>query len=252
MNNHVIETLKKGEPSIGTWLNLTSPMVAEIMASIGYQWLTVDGEHSPCDLSLMAHMFRAIEGQGGVPLVRSWDHDPVTLARLLDAGAYGIVIPHVSTAAQTEQIVEAMLYPPRGKRSAGSIRLAAMMPDREQWYSLANEQTLIIPQIEDMEGINNAEAIVGVEGVSIGFLGPGDLAFAMGVNPGHPEHEAAIQKFRESCQKVGKPSGLPVAEGAEVPKRIAEGFRFINISSDMFILRGAAQAMFDQSKTSSG
>ena len=95
-----------------------------------------------------------------------------------------------------------------------------------------------------MEGIENAEAIARVEGVDIGFLGPGDLAMSMGVSAGHPDHEAALQAFRAGCAKAGKPSGIPVKDSAEVKRRIAEGFQFIDFSNDMRFLEATAQAAY--------
>lgn len=173
------------------------------------------------------------------PGARAWDHDPVTVARLLDAGAHGIVFPHVSTPEQAEKLSKAMRYPPRGSRSVGSGRCNLISPD---YRTTANDAVLCIPQIEDMEGINSAEAIARVEGVDIGFLGPTDLAFSMGVEAGHSDHEEALQRFREGCQKAGTPSGLPVQDAAGARSRLAEGFRFIDLASDMRFLTTHAQS----------
>ena len=239
MENPVRETLSRGEASVGSWLNLASPLAAEVLASIGFPWIAVDAEHSPFDLDLITQTFRAIEARGSIPLVRAWDHDPVTVARLLDAGAHGIVFPHVSTPEQAEKLSKAMRYPPRGSRSVGSGRCNLISPD---YRTTANDAVLCIPQIEDMEGINSAEAIARVEGVDIGFLGPTDLAFSMGVEAGHSDHEEALQRFREGCQKAGTPSGLPVQDAAGARSRLAEGFRFIDLASDMRFLTTHAQS----------
>ena len=238
MQNPIITTLDEGKPSIGSWLNLASPLAAEVMAAAGYQWLTVDTEHTAFDMDLVAHTFRAIEARGAIPLARAWDHDPVTVARLLDAGAWGLVFPHVSTPAQAESLARAMRYPPWGSRSLGSARCTTIAPD---YYHRANDNVLCIPQIEDMEGVENAEAIASVEGVDIGFLGPADLAASMGVEQGHADHETAIQRLREGCVRAGKPSGIPVPDVAAARRRITDGFRFIDISNDMRMLGTAAQ-----------
>lgn len=241
MSSSIIETLESGKASVGSWLNLASPLAAEVMAAAGYPWLVVDTEHTTYDLASVAHMFRAIEARGAVPLARAWDHDHVTVARLLDAGAWGLVFPHVSTPEQAEKLALAMRYPPRGIRSAGTGRCVTLHPD---YYSIANERILCIPQIEDMEGIENAEAIARVEGIDIGFLGPSDLAFSMGVEPGHPDHEAALQRFREGCQRAGKPCGLPAANVSAARQRIKEGFLFIDLSNDLrFLSIATAQAL---------
>ena len=110
MRNPISETLAAGQPSIGSWLNLGSPLAAEVMAAAGFSWLCVDAEHTAYDMESIAHTFRAIEARGAVPLARAWDHDPVTVGRL-DAGAYGIVFPHVSTAEQAQRLSEAMRFP---------------------------------------------------------------------------------------------------------------------------------------------
>lgn len=237
MKNPIKETLAAGHPSIGSWLNLGSPLSAEVLAAAGFSWLCVDAEHTAYDMESIAHMFRAIEARGAVPLVRAWDHDPVTAGRLLDAGAYGIVFPHVSTPKQAEALAKAMRFPPQGTRSAGTGRCATL---GSSYRKVFNDVVLCIPQIEDMEGIEHAEAIARVEGVDIGFLGPNDLAMSMGVEPGHPEHEAALQRFLEGCQRAGTSCGLPTKDAAGTRARIAQGFRFIDVNNDLRILEAAA------------
>jgi 2-keto-3-deoxy-L-rhamnonate aldolase RhmA len=238
MHNPIRQTLAAGQPSIGSWLNLASPLAAEVMAAAGFQWLAVDTEHTAFDLELATHTFRAIESRGAVPLARVWDHDPVSAARLLDAGAYGLIFPHVSTPEQAENLARAVRYPPRGTRSVGTGRCVTLAP---QYRKEANEFVLCIPQIEDMEGIEKAGAIARVEGVDIGFLGPGDLAVSMGVDPGHPEHEAALQRFREACHKAGKPCGLPTRDASSTRQRLREGFQFIDLSNDLRFLEATAR-----------
>ncbi|MFA6111154.1 MAG: aldolase/citrate lyase family protein [Candidatus Latescibacterota bacterium] len=244
--NQIRLTLQSGRPSLGAWLNLASPMAAEVMAAAGYEWLTLDAEHTAYDLPLIAHCFRAIEARGAVPLARAWDHDPVTLARLLDAGAYGLVIPHVSTPEQAARIAQAMRYAPRGSRSVGTGRCVVLGQDYRQ---RANDEILVIPQIEDMTGIRNAEAIARVEGVDIGFLGPSDLALSMGVEPGHPEHEAAIQAMRVAFARVGKPYGIPVRDPGPTRKRISEGFRFLDVASDVRLLELGGRQVLREATT---
>ena len=238
MKNPVKAKLLRGELSLGGWLNLGSPLAAEVMAAAGYEWLAIDAEHSPFDVPLIADTFRAIEARGAVPFVRAWDHDPVSLARILDAGAYGVIVPHVSTPRQAEALARAMRYPPEGARSAGTGRVAVY---GEAYRRSANDEVMVIPQIEDMEGINNTEAIMSVEGIDGGFLGPNDLALSMGVDRGHPDHENAIQTFVSGCRKAGKPYGMPERDPEIVRKRIMEGFTFIDVASDLRALEAAVQ-----------
>jgi len=243
MAHSILETLRAGKPSVGSWLNLGSPLAAEVMASVGYAWLAVDTEHTAYDMDLTVHTFRAIEARGAVPIARAWDHSKETISRLLDAGAWGLVFPHVSTPEQAEFLAKSMRYPPQGTRSIGTSRCRLYDPN---YPEIANDQVLCIPQIEDMEGIENAEAIASVDGVDIGFLGPGDLAMSMGVAPGHADHEAALQRFREGCQRVGKPSGIPLGDGVSARQRIAEGFQFIDVSNDFRMLELMSKQMLDE------
>ena len=246
MRNPISETLAAGQPSIGSWLNLGSPLAAEVMAAAGFSWLCVDAEHTAYDMESIAHTFRAIEARGAVPIARAWDHDPVTVGRLLDAGAYGIVFPHVSTAEQAQRLSEAMRFPPRGIRSAGTGRCATLGSD---YRSVFNDLVLCIPQIEDMQGIDNAEAIASVKGVDIGFLGPNDLAMSMGVEPGHPEHEEALLRFLGGCQRAGTPCGIPTKDAASTQTRLSQGFRFIDINNDLRILQGAVENILSEIKS---
>ncbi len=243
LDNAIRRSLAAGEPSVGTWLNLGSPLAAEVLAAAGFPWLCIDAEHTAYDLGEIAHSLRAIEARGALPLVRAWDHDPTTIGRLLDAGARGIVFPHVSTPEQAQNIARAMRYPPTGTRSSGTGRCVTLHPN---YRDLANDDVLCIPQIEDPEGIANAEAIAAVEGIDIGFLGPNDLALAMGVEFGSAEHEEALQTFRQGCERAGTPSGIPAADGTTARRRIGEGFMFIDLTNDMRFLQEGAQRALDQ------
>ena len=234
--------LRSGKVSIGSWLNLASPLAAELLATEGFEWLTVDMEHGPWGLADVANAFRAIEARGAVPLARSWSHNPEVIARILDCGAMGIVIPHVSTRSQAEALVQAVRYPPMGRRSYGTGRNQTYTDYRAR----ANEEILLIPQIEDPEGVENIEAIMSVPGIDIGFLGPSDLGAAMGLRPGEaatsPEHKRMLERVLEGCQKVGKPAGIPVANAVEANRWIARGFQMIDLSSDLALLRNAVRS----------
>ena len=242
LTNPVRQTLAAGRPCVGSWLNLGSPLAAEVMAAAGFPWLCVDAEHTAFGMELIAHTFRAIEARGALPLVRAWDHAPQTIGRLLDAGARGIVFPHVSTPVQAAALASAMRYPPLGTRSVGTGRCTTIHPD---YRKLADADVLCIPQIEDLEGIDNAEAIARVPGVDIGFLGPVDLSVAMAVEPGSAPHEAALQRFREGCARARKPSGIPASDAATAKRRIAEGFLFIDLANDLRFLQRTAAAELD-------
>jgi 4-hydroxy-2-oxoheptanedioate aldolase len=248
--NPVRDKLMRGEVSLGSWLNLASPTSAEVMANAGYEWLVVDAEHSQWELNSIAHAFRAIQAGGAVPLARTWSHDYTAIGRLLDAGAMGIVAPHVSTPQQAEALASAMRYPPVGTRSAGSGRAQFAIPD---YRNAINDAVMVIPQIEDLEGVNNIEAIMSVEGVDVAYLGPNDLGMSMGLTPDQhwkdPRHLDAISAVLEGAKKCGKPAGLPVMDVEAAKRFIDEGFLMIDLSNDLRMLQTAALSWLSELKS---
>ena len=237
------QKLATGQPCLGCWINFTDPCVAELLTTSGFDFFIIDAEHAALGIESVQANIMATKGTPVAPMVRVPWNDPVLIKRVLDAGAWGIVYPHVSTPEQAEKLARAMRYPPRGSRSAGTGRCVTLGSD---YRSTFDDAVLCIPQIEDLEGVDNAEAIASVEGVDVGFLGPGDLALSMGVEQGHPDHEAALQRLREGCERAGVPSGIPVPDAAAARRRIAEGFTFIDLSSDFRMMESAAkQALAD-------
>ena len=237
--NPVLAKLRRGEVSIGSWLNLASPLAAEVMAVGGCEWLVIDAEHAPWDLGLITEGIRAIESQGCVPLVRPWTNDPAWFGLILDAGAMGLVVPHVSTVEQAEAIAAAVRYPPRGHRSSGTSRATI---DRG-WTAQANDHLIICPQIEDLEGADNTAAIMAVDGMDAAYIGPSDLALSMGLTSAdmftNADHAAAIAKVLAGAQANGKPAGLPAPTVDRARALIAQGFTMIDYSSDYRILQAA-------------
>ncbi len=238
--NPVLAKLQRGELSVGSWLNLVSPLSAEVMAVAGCEWLVIDAEHAAWDMGLITEGIRAIESQGCVPLVRPWSHDPTAFARILDAGAMGLVIPHVSTVEQARAIAEAVRYPPRGHRSSGTSRATI---DRD-WSRQVNENLIICPQIEDMEGVDNIEAIMAVDGMDVAYIGPSDLALSMGLTSAdmftNPDHLAAVAQILTGAQANGKAAGTPAPTVERARQIIDQGFTMIDYSSDFRILQAAA------------
>ena len=237
--NPVLAKLRRGEVSIGSWLNLASPLAAEVMAVGGCEWLVIDAEHAPWDLGLITEGIRAIESQGCVPLVRPWTNDPAWFGQILDAGAMGLVVPHVSTVERAEAIAGAVRYPPRGHRSSGTSRATI---DRG-WTAQANDHLIICPQIEDLEGADNTEAIMAVDGMDVAYIGPSDLALSMGLTSAdmftNADHAAAIAKVLAGAQANGKPAGLPAPTVERARQLIAQGFTMLDYSSDYRILQAA-------------
>lgn len=242
--NPLTDKLRAGQPSVGSWLTLCSPVAAENMALVGWDWLVVDAEHSPIGFETMVNCFRAIQLGGAVPLARVPWNDTVWIQRTLDAGALGLVVPMVNTAADARSVVDNMRYATRGQRSYGGSRVAAYIDgDYRHW---ADEQLAVIVMIETIQAVEQAEAILAVDGVVGCFIGPNDLALSMGLSqadmgPGS-RHEEAMLHVLAAAQKLGKAAGKHCFSAAEVTMRIEQGFQFLALLSDGAFLAKAALA----------
>jgi 4-hydroxy-2-oxoheptanedioate aldolase len=245
--NPVTDKLRGGQPTVGTWLTLCSPVAAESMARVGWDWLVIDAEHSPVGFETMVNCFRAIQLGGAVPMARVPWNDTVWIQRTLDAGALGLVVPMVNTASDAEQVVGNMRYATKGQRSWGGSRVAAYIDD--DYRTWTEENLAVMVMIETIQAVENAEAILAVDGVVGCFIGPNDLALSMGTTPQNTgpgtEHEAAMMAVLEAAQKTGKAAGKHCFNGAEVSARIGQGFQYLALSSDAGLMAKAAREAFE-------
>lgn len=236
--NPVKAALKAGKPQVGTWLSLGSVFAARVMARVGFPWLTVDLEHSPIGWTDAGLLFGAIADAGCTVLARvpKGDHDYIK--RVLDAGAHGIVVPMVNTVEEAKLAIAAAKYPPQGNRSVGGA-MHAMNFDASagDYFKHANDEILVILQTESPEGVANADAIYSLPGVDAIFVGPNDLTFQMrdkdGNDPTPEKFEAALQKILATGKKHDTPVGLHVQTTDQVNRRIAEGWQFIALGSEL-------------------
>ena len=242
--NPVTDKLRSGQPSVGAWLSLCSPGAAEGMARVGWDWLVVDVEHSPVGFDTMVNMFRAIQLGGAVPMARMPWNDTIWVQRTLDAGALGLVVPMVNTAQDAKKVVSNMRYATKGQRSWGGSRVAPYIEGHYRTW--ADEHLTVLVMTETVEAVENAEAILSVDGVSGCYIGPSDLALSMEATDTGPgtEHEAAIQEVLKVAKKVGKASGMHCGSGNEVTARIKQGFQFLGMSSDAGFMHKAAVEEF--------
>jgi len=245
--NRVKHMLKAGQKTAGGWSQLCSPTSAEILARAGFDWILIDMEHSPNDLQTLMAQLQAINGYGAVPLVRSPWNDIVWIKRILDAGAYGVMVPSVNTREQAVAAVQACKYPPAGVRGiAGSPRAAGFGRDTTSYLKRANDEILVILQIETPQAIENLDEIGKVPGVDALFIGPMDLSTAMGHlgNPSHPEVQAAIAKVEAKVKALGIPLGT-ISGGWDQAKALFDrGYQLVTLLSDVIMIsRGSAEAV---------
>src|SRR5437879_4979901 len=173
--NPVKRALRSGQPSVGTWLSLGSITAARFMARTGFAWLTVDIEHSLVDWETATHMFASIADAGCVPLARVPANRHDHIKRVLDNGAYGVVVPMVNSRQEAEDAVAACLYPPAGNRSVGgSVHALNFGTSAADYFDHANEELLVVLQCEHIQSVENADKIFSVPGIDAIFVGPND------------------------------------------------------------------------------
>lgn len=233
------QRLCSGEPMTGVWLSLASPYVAELVATAGFDWLLLDGEHAPNDLTSLLAQLQAIAPYASAPVVRPPQGDTVLIKQYLDIGVQNLLIPMVETAEQAAEVVAATRYPPEGIRGMGSfLARASRWGQIEDYLNRADEEICLILQLESPLALANLEAIAAVEGVDGLFIGPADLSAAMGHrgNPGHPEVRAAIDDAIARIQVAGKSAGIITFDEAEARGYLAAGCGFVGVGVDALVL----------------
>jgi len=235
--NHARARLKRGEPSIGTWLTLPDPVSARLMARVGFDWLTVELEHTPVNFETAAQSFAVIAGSGCVPLARVPWNTGENIKRVLDTGAYGIVVPMVNSRAEAEAAVRAARYQPLGERSiGGQLHAANFDTDPATYYARANDEILVVLMAEHIKAIEAAEDIIRVPGIDVIFIGPNDLHNSMGKKPMFDSNDKmftdAVQHILKTARKHGVAPGIHVLDAEAARRRLAEGFQFIAITSE--------------------
>ena len=255
------QVLQTGGYVVGSWINTCSPIVAELMAAAGFDFLTVDAEHSAVDVPQAQVLFQAIRAGSSdcAPLVRLPGNDYATTKRYLDAGAAGVIAPLINSAEQAREVVRAVKYPPQGGRGVGFCRANMYGMDFDEAVASANEQTLVCVQIEHVEGVRHIDQILSVPGVDAVFIGPYDLSASMGITGqfDHPKMIEARQRILDACREHGVAPGIHVVppDVDEVVRRFHEGYRLIAYSLDITMLAKACQdglANIRQLKTSEG
>lgn len=236
-----------GETLFGTLLSLPSPDVADLMARVGFDWLFVDGEHGPFDARSLMDVVRAA---GRTPcLVRTPVGDDTAIARALDMGAAGVIVPQVHDAAQAARVAALAHHPPTGTRGVGVTRgnYYGYGPASLSPLALVNDAVAVVVQAESETALANIAEIARVEGVDAVLVGPNDLAASMGFagQTGHPRVQEAIGRIVESCQDAGRPVGIFGASAAAVEPWIERGVTLIVAGVDALLLGEAARALHD-------
>jgi 4-hydroxy-2-oxoheptanedioate aldolase len=241
--NRLKQIWREGRVAVNAWLAIPSAYSAELMGHQGFDTVTVDLQHGMIGFDTAIGMFQAISATPAVPLARVIRNDPAMIMQLLDAGAYGIICPMISTPQEARAFVQACRYPPTGHRSFGPAR--GLLYGGPQYFSHANDEIVALAMIETAEGLANLEAILAVEGLDGIYVGPNDLALALGVAPSPESKEPivveAIARICAATRSAGKAAGIFCSSGQAATRRAEEGFALVTPGNDANLLSHAAR-----------
>jgi 4-hydroxy-2-oxoheptanedioate aldolase len=234
---------------INGWCSIPCAFSAEIMAHQGFDSITIDMQHGLVDYQTAVGMLQAISTTPVIPLTRVPWRDPGALMKILDAGSYGVICPMINTADDARALVAACKYPPRGYRSFGPIRAkyygGGATHGGGDYHVFADDETLVIPQIETREAISNLDEILDVEGISAIYIGPSDLSMALGKEPrkgqSDPEVVEARRAILETAKRHGVPAGIHTNSTDVAVEMIELGFQLTSIQSDDRFLMAMAK-----------
>lgn len=247
--NRFKQRLLVGERQTGLWLGLPHAYTAEMAATAGFDWLLLDGEHSPNDLQSLLNQLQAIAPYASQPIVRPPAGDPVLIKQYLDIGVQTLLIPMVESAAQAAELVAAMRYPPAGFRGVGHVLgRAARWGQVEDYLQLANQEMCLLVQVETRAGLHNIEAIAATPGVDGVFIGPADLSAALGHlgNANHPEVRAAVDDAIERVREAGTAAGIVTVDEKEARRYLAAGCTFVGVGIDTLLLVNAMRSLAER------
>lgn len=250
MDNKIKAMLARGEPAVGTWHMIGHSAVAEILAQAGFDWIALDMEHGVMDWPQALGLMQAIDGNGCTPFCRLPLNEPEYYKWALDSGAQGVIVPMIRTVNDARRAVSAAKYPPDGIRGVGVCRVHGYGGAFEAYVRTANDETMVILQIEHIDAVHCIKEICELPGVDAVFIGPYDLSGTMGVmgQVHHPDVESAVQHVRDVTIAQGVTPGLLIADPApgEVAQRLKEGFRLLSIGLDSLMLVNRARALMTQ------
>lgn len=242
--------LAAGQTQIGCWSALANPVSTEVLGLAGFDWIVLDGEHAPNDITTFVPQLMALSGSHSAPVVRAPVNDPVIIKRLLDIGFNNFLIPFVETQEEAALAVASTRYPPEGIRGVSVAHRSNGYGTVVDYFRQINHNITVLVQIESQQGVDNLDAIAATDGVDGIFVGPGDLSAALGHlgNPAHPEVQKAIEFIFARAKAHGKPAGILAPAEADARRYLEWGATFVAVGSDLGVFRSATQKLCDQFK----
>ncbi|MES2241276.1 MAG: 2-dehydro-3-deoxyglucarate aldolase [Pseudomonadota bacterium] len=240
--------LRAGKKLIGCWSSLSNAITTEVLGVAGFDWILLDGEHSPNDVATFIPQLMALKDSASAPVVRPSSNNEVEIKRLLDAGFYNFLVPFVESVDEAKRAVSATRYPPQGIRGVSVSQRSNRYGTVPDYFKSINEHICVMVQIESRAGVAAARDIAALDGVDCIFVGPSDLAAGLGHlgNAGHPEVQAAIAAVFADAKACGKPTGILAPVEADARRYMAMGATFVAVGSDLGVFRSATQALHDK------
>lgn len=242
--NLVLKKLAAGQAVVNAWLSTPSSYTAEVLGHQGFDCVTIDLQHGLIGIDAALPIFQALSSTSAVPLARVPANNPAQIMQVLDYGAYGLICPMISTVDQAAGFVQSCLYPPAGNRSFGPAR--APLYAGADYYPGIDGQILKLAMIETQAGLDNLEQILQLEHLDGIYIGPNDLALALGCQPrAESDEPKVVDAVRQICAlatKHGKFAGMHTSGGDAAARRVSEGFRFVTPGNDVALLSAAAKA----------
>ncbi len=252
--NHVLRAWRDGGQSVGAWLSVNSSFTAEVMAHLDFDSLCIDMQHGLIEYPDAVHMLQAISTTETIPFVRVPWNDPPTIMKMLDAGAYGIIVPLVNNRAEAEAAVAACRYPPDGIRSSGPARAAIYGGAGYQGW--ANEEMACIVMIETAEALENLDQIMSTPGVDAAYIGPSDLAYALGLTPtgdnDDPKHVETVQRIFDAAKRHGVAPGIHTGSVEYTSRYLKMGFQMVTLGADRGFLAAKASSDLAAARENAG
>jgi 4-hydroxy-2-oxoheptanedioate aldolase len=243
------KALAERRPVVGATLTVPNVDTALALANAGFDFLWIEMEHGPMTLESLRAILLATRGAKAVPLTRVPANEIWLAKRVLDEGSLGVIFPFTSTRELAERAVAACRYPPLGDRGFGpAFAMSRFGMSSGDYVKFANENVLVVVIVERKEAIENIESIASVPGIGVLFVGVNDLSFSLGVGgrTKDPLVEQALTKVLDAGRRHGLPVGYPTGDPAEINRRIAQGFRFFQASSDIGLMAGGARDMLSK------